>query len=108
MEVLGKLFKIHSRIGRTRAHINFVTKCIKFNFLPKGFLSRFRSQAKKAAPMELRFCKIQMREQRAFLYGKLHNLTKEASSRLNSYYAKWFLNQIQLRISQRSIPISQS
>ena len=58
----GDLSKIYKRIGATRATINFLTRCRKFNLSPKGFLSKSRISTTKSNQMELRFSRIRIRD----------------------------------------------
>ena len=67
----GDLSKIYKRIGATRATINFLTRCRKFNLSPKGFLSKSRISTTKSNQMELRFSRIRMREMLNTLHAKL-------------------------------------
>ena len=67
----GGLSKIYKHIGATRATINFLTRCRKFNLSPKGFLSKSRISTTKSNQMELRFSRIRMREMLNTLHAKL-------------------------------------
>ena len=67
----GDLNKIYVKIGATRANINFLTKCRKYNLIPKGFISNQRIFTKKSGDMELRFARIRMREMLNSLHAKL-------------------------------------
>ena len=67
----GDLSKIYKKIGATRANINFLTRCRKFNLSPKGFLSKSRISTRKSNKMEHRFSRIRMREMLNSLHAKL-------------------------------------
>ena len=58
----GGLSKLFKRLGATRAHINFLTRCTKCRIVPDGLVSKPRIHTKKAEMLERRFAKIRMRE----------------------------------------------
>ena len=74
----GDLNKIYVKIGATRANINFLTKCRKYNLIPKGFISKQRIFTRKSGDMELRFARIRMREMLNSLHAKLFLLELDA------------------------------
>ena len=67
----GDLSKIYMKIGATKAHINFLTRCRKYKLIPKGFRSREHISTRKSCQMEDRFAKIRMREMLNALHAKL-------------------------------------
>ena len=67
----GDLSKIYMKIGATKAHINFLTRCRKYKLIPKGFRSREHISTRKSCHMEDRFAKIRMREMLNALHAKL-------------------------------------
>ena len=68
--MFGELEKTCKSIGNTKAHINFITRCLKSRLVPKGFLSKPRIHTSKAQQLEQRFARIRMTEQRQHLYSK--------------------------------------
>ena len=76
----GDLNKIYVKIGATRANINFLTKCRKYNLIPKGFISKQRifTRTSKSGDMELRFARIRVREMLNSLHAKLFLLELDA------------------------------
>ena len=69
--MFGELEKICKTIGNTKAHINFLTQCLKGKFLPKGFISKCRLNTLESTQLENRFARIRMTEQRKYLHWKL-------------------------------------
>ena len=67
-------WKTFKKIGTTKAHINFLTKCNKHKIIPKGFFSRNKLQTLKSNHLETRFAKLRMREQLNHLHSKLFKL----------------------------------
>ena len=51
----GNLKKIYVKIGSTKANINFLTRCKKYQLVPAGFKSKQRIFKRKAKQMEDRF-----------------------------------------------------
>ena len=74
--MFGELEKTCKSIGNTKAHINFITRCLKSRLVPKGFLSKPRIHTSKAQQLEQRFARIRMTEQRQHSYSKLASLEK--------------------------------
>ena len=79
----GDLVNTCRKIGKTRAHVNFITRCLKSKVVPKGFISKQRISSTKSKAMEQRFGRIRMVEQRRHLYGKLEKLEKTRTNILN-------------------------
>jgi len=70
----GDISKIYAKIGATRANINFLTRCRKYEVIPKGFMAQKRISTKKSCQMEDRFARIRMRETLNALHAKLFML----------------------------------
>ena len=58
--MFASLEKTCRSIGSTKAHINFITQCLKGKLIPKGLLSKRRLNTLKANQLENRFAKIRM------------------------------------------------
>ena len=76
----GDLSKLFKRLGATKAHINFLTRCTKCRIVPDGLLSKPRIHTKKAEMLERRFAKIRMRELLNSLHAKAFVLQMEIDS----------------------------
>ena len=76
----GDLSKLFKRLGATRAHINFLTRCTKCRIVPDGLVSKPRIHTKKAEMLERRFAKIRMRELLNSLHAKAFVLQMEIDS----------------------------
>ena len=69
----GSIKRTVRKIGYVKAHINFLTQCLKINIVPNGFRSKSIVSTKKADQLD-RFAKIRMNEQLNFLHAKLFKL----------------------------------
>ena len=78
----GDVSKLFKRLGATRAHINFLTRCTKCRIVPDGLVSKPRIHTKKAEMLERRFAKIRMRELLNSLHAKAFVLQMEIDSYL--------------------------
>ena len=97
--MFGELEKICKTIGSTKAHINFLTQCLKSKIIPKGFISKDRINTLKSLQLESRFARIRMTEQRSYLYGKLSVLEGKEIEVTNHIHAQLFKNQFSMEAS---------
>ena len=97
--MFASLEKTCRTIGSTKAHINFLTQCLKGNLTPNGFLSKQRINTLKSEQLEIRFAKIRMTEQRRYLYGKLSLLQSKETDLINAIHADLFKKQFQIDAS---------
>jgi hypothetical protein len=63
-----------TKLGITKANINFLSKCTKHQLIPKGFFSKDRLNTRRSAQLETSFAKTRMREQLNHLHAKAFNL----------------------------------
>ena len=97
--MFGELEKICKTIGSTKAHINFLTQCLKGKLIPKGFISKSRINTLKSSQLESRFARISMTEQRRYLHGKLSVLENKEIEVTNRIHAELFKNQFGIEAS---------
>ena len=79
----GDLSKIYQKIGTTRAHIRFVTRCTKYDIIPDGLMSKPRFNSRKSSTLEIMFGKKRRRELLNSLHAKLFYLQFQADTDLN-------------------------
>jgi len=105
--MFGELEKICKTIGSTKAHINFLTQCLKGKLIPKGFISKRRLNTLKSIQLENRFARIRMTEQRKYLHGKLSILENKEKDITNRIHADLFKKHHQSRaLIQMTSPLT--